>query len=95
MFKKGNKVYTTFNNEIVPTVITNYQQLLISMTDYSTQAQEALQFFLDNPNKVTVEAFTSLNQALIVFINQSFDASALVLNSISNKASEIINLLIE
>lgn len=92
---KSNELYATFNNDIAPVVKADYQQLIGTLADYGLQSQQSFQIFLDNPEKVTVEAFTTLNNALITFFEKSLDVSALMLDTITTKAEEIINLLIQ
>lgn len=92
---KGNEYYAMLNNEIIPQLQADYQHLASNATDYGIQSRQAFQFFLDHPEQVTVEAFTSLNQALLTFFDQSMNVSAMVLDDLSLKATEIVNLLIE
>lgn len=92
--ESGNKLYATFNNEIIPSVHADYQQLAINVANYAIQSRKSFQSFLDNPEKVTVETFTAFNQALIAFLDKTIDVSAEVLKEISATATEIINLLI-
>ncbi len=92
--EKGSELYARFNNDMLPALKSDYQLLISNTKDYSTQAQEALQFFIDNPEKVTVEAFTAFNQALMAFINKTMNVSELLLDEITNQVNEIISLLI-
>lgn len=92
---KGNEYYATLNNEIIPKLQADYQHLASNVADYGIQSRQSFQFFIDHPEKVTVEAFSSLNQALITFLDRSMDVSAMILDNLSAKATEIINLLIE
>ncbi|NOQ16550.1 MAG: hypothetical protein GQ581_05785 [Methyloprofundus sp.] len=50
---------------------------------------------MGNPEKVTVEAFSNLNHALIAILDKSMTLSAGVLNTITEQADKIISLLVE
>ncbi|NYT47411.1 MAG: hypothetical protein H0A75_07395 [Candidatus Methanofishera endochildressiae] len=90
--ESGNKLYAMLNNEIIPNVQSDYQLLASNAANYGVLTRQSFPDFSDQPGKVTVEAFTSLNQAIIVFIERSMDASAVVLEEISATSTEIINL---
>ncbi|RLA18087.1 MAG: hypothetical protein DRQ62_14185 [Gammaproteobacteria bacterium] len=93
--EKGNQLYATFNDNILPAVKADYDQLIVTLVDYGLQSRQSFQVFLDNPEQITVEAFTALNQSLSTYIDKTLDVSSLILNDLSNKAGEIISLLIE
>ena len=93
--EKGNQLYATFNDNILPAVKADYDQLIVTLVDYGLQSRQSFQVFLDNPEQITVEAFTALNQSLSTYIDKTLDVSSLILNDLSNKADEIISLLIE
>ncbi|MCF7969616.1 MAG: hypothetical protein K9L22_00430 [Methylococcaceae bacterium] len=93
--EKGNQLYATFNDNILPAVKADYEQLIVTLVDYGLQSRQSFQVFLDNPEQMTVEAFTAFNQSLSAFIEHSLKVSSLMLNELSSKASEIISLLIE
>lgn len=92
---KADEAYAVFNSEIVPVVKADYQQLINNVTDLGSRTQTALQFFIDNPEKVTVEAFSSFNHALIAILDKSISISAEMLNIITAQANKIISLLVE
>jgi len=93
--EKGNQLYATFNDNILPAAKADYDQLIVTLVDYGLQSRQSFQVFLDNPEQITVEAFTALNQSLSLYIDNSLNASSLILNALSSKADEIISLLIE
>lgn len=93
--EKSNELYATFNDNILPAVKADYDQLIVTLVDYGLQSRQSLQVFLDNPEQITVEAFTALNQSLSTYIDNALNVSSLVLNDLSSKADEIISLLIE
>ncbi len=93
--EKSNQLYATFNDNILPAVKADYDQLVVNLVDYGLQSRQSFQVFLDNPEQITVEAFTALNQSLSTYIDNSLNVSALILNDLSSKADEIISLLIE
>jgi hypothetical protein len=93
--EKSNQLYATFNDSILPAVKADYDQLIMTLVDYGLQSRQSFQVFLDNPEQITVEAFTALNQLLSTYIDNSLNVSALILNDLSSKADEIISLLIE
>ncbi len=93
--QKTNQLYTTFNDTILPAVKADYEQLIVTLVDYGMQSRQSLQAFLDNPEQMTVEAFTAVNQGFMFYLNKTLDISLIALNNLTNKADEIINLLIE
>ncbi|WP_428356533.1 hypothetical protein [Methyloprofundus sp.] len=93
--EKGNELYSILNTEIIPSAQADYIQLVSNVTNYGIRSRESFQVFLDNPEKVTVEAFTAFNQALTLFIDKSVNVSSIILDELSAKADEIITLLIE
>ena len=92
---KADEAYATFNSEILPTVTANYHQLINNAADLNSRAQDALQFFINNPEKVTMEAFSSLSQAITLIMDKSMNVSADMLSTLSTQADKIISLLLE
>ncbi|MBE0471922.1 MAG: hypothetical protein IBX55_20740 [Methyloprofundus sp.] len=92
--EKGNQLYATFNDNILPAVKADYEQLIVTLVDYGVQSRQSFQVFLDNPEQITVEAFTAFNQGLMFYLNKTLDISLVALNELSDKADEIISLLI-
>ncbi|OQK18438.1 hypothetical protein AU255_11655 [Methyloprofundus sedimenti] len=93
--EKGNQLYADFNDNILPAVKADYDQLIVTMIDYGLQSRQAFQVFLDNPEQITVEAFTALNQSIMFYLNKTLDISLVALKGVSDKADEIISLLIK
>jgi len=92
---KGNELYTLFNTKLIPEAKADYQYLVNITIDYGSQFRAAIQVFLDNPEAVTVKAFTLLNLGLMEFLNQSLHVSSTALNEITTKADKIITLLLD
>lgn len=93
--EKTNQLYVNFNDTILPAVKADYDQLLVTLVDYGMQSRQSLQAFWDNPEQMTVEAFTAVNQGFMFYLNKTLDISLIALNNLTSKADEIINLLIE
>ena len=93
--EKSNQLYATFNDSILPAAKADYDQLIVTLVDYGLQSRQSFQTFLDNPEQITAEAFTAFNQSISTYINKTLDVSSLIMNDLSNKAGEIISLLIE
>ncbi len=93
--EKSNQLYVIVNDNILPAIKDDYDKIMISITDYGLQSYQSFQMFLDNPEKITVEAFTEFNQSLSTYLDKALDVSSIILNNLTNKADEIINLLIE
>ncbi|NOQ14619.1 MAG: hypothetical protein GQ583_09120 [Methyloprofundus sp.] len=92
---KGNEIYAHAINDVMPAVKADYQHWVSVTTDYGTQLQMSVQYFMDNPELVTADAFNALNQGLMHFFEVSKNVSAQVLDDIRVQASEIIELLID
>lgn len=92
---KGNEIYAHAINDMIPAVKADYQHWASVTADFGTQLQMSVQYFMDNPELVTADAFSALNQSLIHFFQISKNVSAQVLDDIGTQASEIIELLID
>lgn len=90
---KSNELYAFVNNEVIPVAKADYQLLVSVATDYGVQTRDSVQFFIDNPRLVTVDAFTAMNQSLMQFFEASVDISAQALENIGAQANEIIGFL--
>lgn len=91
--EKSNELYSFVNTDVIPAAKADYQHLLNTATDYSTQVRGTVQFFIDHPKLVTAEAFNALNQGLIQFFNASINVSAQALENISTQANDIVEFL--
>jgi len=90
---KGNEFYTYLNTDIIPSAQADYQQFISTASDYNTQAQDAIQFFIDHPKMVTLDTFNMLNQSVNLFIDSSINISAKAIDSLSLQATHIIDFL--
>ena len=90
---KTNELYAYVNNDVIPAAKMDYQHLLNTATDYSLQTKNAIQFFIDNPKLLTQEAFTAINQSVILFLDQSKITFTQVIQDINSQANEIIQFL--
>jgi len=93
--ERSNQLYANVSNEIIPTVQTRYQDLIFSISDYGTRSRQALQPLLDNPEQVTLQAFTKLNHEVDILVSQVTTISTASLAQLSEQAEKIISLLLK
>jgi len=90
---KGNEFYTYLNTDIIPSAQADYQQFMSTASDYNTQAQDAIQFFIDHPKMVTLDTFNTLNHGINVFIDSSINLSAKTIDALNLQVMNIIDFL--
>jgi len=90
---KGNEFYAHLNTDIIPSAQADYQQFVSVASDYSSQAQNAIQFFIDHPKMVTVDTFNTLNHGINVFIDSSISLSAKTIDALNLQVTNIIDFL--